>query len=417
MNQMQIQRRPPVPALIVSFDDKLAVRFSSAVESACTLMHVSPAKRSLESAVKSLNPAVAIFDLHSVKTSDTNIFDLMEEMSELAPDVRKIAIGYQSVTAQVIAAMKAGACDFVDRESNAQEIMDAVLPHLRQSRPRNRPADGANLIGVVAARQNEGEAAIVSNLAIAIAAAQPNKRVLLVDLGLEASELEISFDVEITYTVRDAVDDVSQQDEPMLDRVLARHKSGVYLLPLATQQHSEDEISSQDLAVVVGTLRRCFDTIVVNAGCLRQKSCQPLLLPLFDRVLIVVSQEIGSVRAARECFAAAGAEPDSSRFELIVADFDDEIDLSPSLLAKHAGFEVMATLPASHTLLANSHNAGNPLSYSQPRCRYARAITELASRLIGLDTELNAPRSPLAWVLEKMGFVRASASLPTRVAK
>jgi pilus assembly protein CpaE len=409
---MQIQRRPSVPALIVSFDDKLAARFSGAVESACTLMHVSPAKRSLESAVKSLNPAIAIFDLHSVKTSDTTIFDLMEQLAELAPGVRKIATGYQSVTAQVIAAMKAGACDFVDRDSNPQEIVDAILPHLRQPRAP-RATDGNNLIAVVGARQNEGEAAIVANLAVAIAAAEPDKSVLVVDLDLEASELEISFDVEITYSIRDAVDDAGQLDESMLRRVLARHKNGVYLLPLATQQHSNDEISPQDLAMVVGTLRRCFDTVVVNAGCLRHKSCQPLLIPLCDRVLIVVTQEIGSVRAARECFGAS--TPAGRQFELIVADFNDEIDLSPSLLAKHAGFEVMTTLPPAHCLLANSHNAGTPLAISNPRCRYSKAITELANRLIGKGPDAAEPRSPLAWVLAKLGF--GSAREPMRVVK
>lgn len=381
------------PAIIVSFDDEYAARFTRELEKICPTVHVSPLLRTLRSSVESLQPSIIIFDLQTIKTEDHTIFEIMESLNEAFPRARKIGLGHQNMPSQIISAMKAGACDFLDRDATPQEIRDTIAQQLRQVRSVRGERTG-QVIALVGGRENEGESEIASNLAAHFASNRPKGDVLLLDLTLEASQLEIEFNVEVTYSVRDALEELLRLDKSALMQVLAKHSSGLRLLPLTTRNSNEDEISAQQLATLLSALRNFFGTIVINAGCLRDKYCQQYLLPLCDRVLIVCTQTLGSIRAAREIIPPQDAESaDEETFGLIVCKYDPDIELMPDQIAVRLGISVAGTLPPAWVSLANSHNIGVPLVLSSPGHRYARAIRDLAARLHQQDPKRS--QSPL----------------------
>jgi pilus assembly protein CpaE len=218
-------------------------------------------------------------------------------------------------------------------------------------------------------------------LAAHLASKQPKGNVLLLDLSLAPSQLEIEFNVEVTYSVRDALEELLRLDKTALMEVLAKHSSGLCLLPLTTRSSSQDdEISAQQLATLLSALRNFFGTIVINAGCLRDKYCQQYLEPLCDQVLIVCTQTLGSIRSAREIVPARDANTaDEEKFGLIICRYDPDVELLPDHIAVRLGIPVAGTLPIAWVSLANSHNLGAPLVLSSPGHRYARAIRDLAN--------------------------------------
>jgi pilus assembly protein CpaE len=371
---------PQQPAIIVSFDDDYATRFTRELEKVCPIVHVSPLLRTLRSSVESLQPSIIIFDLQTIKTEDHTIFEIMESLNHAFPGARKIGLGHQNMPSQIISAMKAGACDFLDRDATPQEIRDTIVWQLGQVRAVRGERAG-QVIAVVSGRENEGESEIASNLAAHFASKRPKGDVLLLDLTLEHSQLEIEFNVEVTYSVRDALEELLRLDKPALMQVLAKHSSGLRLLPLTTRNSKDDEISAQQLATLLSALRNFFATIVINAGCLRDKYCQQYLLPLCDRVLIVCTQTLGSVRTAREIVPPDANTADEEKFGLIVCKYDPDIELLPDQIAMRLGIRLTGTLPTAWVSLANSHNIGMPLVLSSPGHRYARAIRDLAARL------------------------------------
>src|SRR5262249_15442088 len=158
--------------------------------------------------------------------------------------------GNQNMPTQVIAAMKAGACDFVDRNASGAEIREVIAKQMGQVRIRQSEQVG-RVLALVSGRENEGENEACANLAVLAASSRPKGDVLLLDLTLEESQLEIEFNTEVTYSVRNAIDELLRLDKPVLMEVLAKHSSGLCLLPLTTRNRRDDEISPQELATLL----------------------------------------------------------------------------------------------------------------------------------------------------------------------
>jgi len=391
------------PIVIVSFDDDYAGRFTRELQDAFPTLHISPLIRTLQASMESLRPSIAVFDLQTIKTEDHSIFEIMSSMSAAFPHVRKIALGNQNMPAQVIAAMKAGACDFVDRNASAEEIREVIARQMGQVRIRQNEQAG-RILALVSGRENEGENEIAANLAVHIASNRPKGDILLLDLTLEESQLEIEFNVEVTYSVRNAIDELLRLDKPALMEVLGTHSSGLCLLPLTTRNRPDDEISPQELATLLSALRNLFSIVIINAGCLRDRHCRPYLVPLCDKLLLVCPQLIGSVRVARDILSDYPMASDEyKKLGLVVSKYDPGIELSAAQIASRIGIPLAATLPTAWVQLANSHNQGVPLVLSAPGSRYARAIRELAQIFADDSTspeksETASPMEPfLAW--------------------
>jgi pilus assembly protein CpaE len=399
------------PIVIVSFDDDYAGRFVRELQDTFPTLHISPLIRTLNASMESLQPSIAVFDLQTIKTEDHSIFEIMTSMNEAFPQVRKIALGNQNMPTQVISAMKAGACDFLDRSASAQEILEVITRQMGQVRI-NQSDQVGRVLAVVSGRDNEGENVIAANLAAHIASTRPKGDVLLLDLTLEESQLEIEFNVEVTYSVRNAIDELLRLDKPVLMEVLGKHSSGLFLLPLTTRSQRDEEISPQELATLLSALRNFFPIIVINAGCFRDRHCRPYLTPLCDKLLFVCPQIIGSVRVARDILTDYRATSDDrGKLGLIVSKYDPGIELSAAQIAERIGIPLVAALPTAWVSVANSHNQGVPLVLYAPGSRYSRAIREIAKQL--LADSAPAEKAKEVWgfrlVLEWFGNMKRAA--------
>ncbi len=370
------------PVVIVSFEDEYAARFIRDLEGICPTVHVSPLLRTLQASIESLQPSIIVFDLQTIKTENHTIFEIMSSMNEAFPYVRKIALGHINMPTQVIAAMKAGACDFLDREASAQELRDTISDQLTQIRVAPGERAG-HVIAIVSARENEGETELVPNLAAYIATATGKGEVLLLDLTLEESQLEIQFNVEITYSVRDALDELLRLDKAMLMEVVAKHACGVCLLPLTTRKSKDGDVSAQQLATLLSALRNFFSIIVINGGCMRDKHTKQYLMPLCDRLFVVCPQTIGSVRAACGIVSAeTSGKEEGAKFRLIVTKYEADIELGSGQIAFRMGIPLAGNIPPAWVQLANSHNLGIPLVVVAPSSRYSRAIHALGDQIL-----------------------------------
>jgi len=370
------------PIVIVSFDDAYAERFVHEVEKLCPAVHVSPLLRTLKASIEALQPSIIAFDLQTVKTEDHSIFEIIAMTNEVFPAARKIALGHQSAATQVISAMKAGACDFIERESSPHEIRQSLTWHLGQVRHHRAERPG-HVVAVLSGRDNDGENEFTVNLAAYIATKHAKGEVLLLDLTLAETQLEIEFNVEVTYSVRDALEELLRLDQKVLMQVLAKHSSGLYLLPLTTRNSKDEEISPQQLAALLSGLRNCFKLIIINAGCLRDKYCQQYLLPLCDRLLMICPQMIGSISAARSLVPDRHTNPEqAAKFGLVISKYDPDVELKPAQLADRIGIPLVGKLPTAWVPLANSHNLGHPLVLSGFTNRYTRAIRIIGDHLL-----------------------------------
>ena len=85
-----------------------------------------------------------------------------------------------------------------------------------------------------------------SNLA-SILAASPNRSVVLVDLDVTLGDADVYLDMNHEYTLADLTQNVARLDSELVRRSMARHKSGLYLLPRPTELSDAGLVTEESL--------------------------------------------------------------------------------------------------------------------------------------------------------------------------
>ena len=120
----------------------------------------------------------------------------------------------------------------------------------------------------------------------------------MVDADLQFGDDSLVLQLEPRLTVINIVHDIDRLDEALVDSVLARHPSGLRVLPAPLEPSYADEISVSSMIDIVGVMRSMFDVVVIDTS----SSFDEMLLSLLERsdlVLIMVDMDLLSVKNAK----------------------------------------------------------------------------------------------------------------------
>ena len=179
------------------------------------------------------------------------------------------------------AAMRAGVRDVIEPPLTEQRLNDAVAP-LRRRRPAVElamsPREG-KVVTVMSPKGGSGKTVVASNLAVMLAQQLGDGRVALVDADLQFGDDSLVLQLEPRLTVVNIVHDIDRLDEALVDSVLARHPSGLRVLPAPLEPAYADEISLASMIDIIGVMRSMFEVVVVDTS----SSFDELLLSLLER--------------------------------------------------------------------------------------------------------------------------------------
>jgi len=191
-----------------------------------------------------------------------------------------------------IAALRAGARDFLRRPLAATEVRQVLERHLTERPPaRTRPGQ---VVSFVSSKGGVGKSTLAVNVACALARAHPD-RVLLADFSLQLGVCATMLDVAPTTTIMDAVREHERLDESLLRRLSQPHPpSGLRLLAAPRNPvdaaHVDERVASRILALA----RRAFDFVVVDTFPLLDGLVMAVL-DASDAVCAVTSSGLPSV--------------------------------------------------------------------------------------------------------------------------
>ena len=96
----------------------------------------------------------------------------------------------------------------------------------------------------------------------AVMRAKANDNVLLVDFHLPATIAGAALDIDLNYTIHEAVGDLPRLDRTLLSSALGRHRaSGLYVLPLAAVSDNVVDLTGASILSLLNTLRTTCGTI------------------------------------------------------------------------------------------------------------------------------------------------------------
>lgn len=289
--------------------------------------------------------------------------------------------------------LEAGADDVIARPVDDRELdarVEALELRYRRSKElggsvlvatTRRP--GRRLISVFSPKGGAGTTTVAVNLALVLAARQPDQ-VGLLDLGGGLGDVATHLDLHPRVTVADLLrDPTAAEDAASFETYLTRHASGLRVLaaPAAPVAVVSPELANRLVETALGVLA----TVVVDAGSRLEPGVEAIL-GQSDDVLLVVTPEFAALKGVRvtlDHLAALG--PTVPEPKVVLNDIFAHELLTPGDIDEALGRRAAVRIPYDMLLYQRAANEGRPLYGSAPRSVPGQRFELLGRVLLGED--------------------------------
>jgi len=258
------------------------------------------------------------------------------------------------------------------------------------------------LVALFGCKGGVGNTFVAINLAAALAR---TANVCLVDMDLQMGDILTSLNLEGRCAVSHLIREVRTGGETFNPRtVLDRHEgSGVYVLSQVHCLEELDLLKPSELVNLFGFLKTRFPYTIID-GLRGFDDNSMVLLDAADIILLVVSQDVPSVRAASrsmEIFRRIGYDPDKVR--IVVNRYYKKALVTPSYIGMSLKTPHVDLVRRDFPLALKSLNEGIPLHLMAPQSKIALDIDKLADALRDRDGRAAAAEQP-GGLLQKLRF-------------
>jgi pilus assembly protein CpaE len=238
----------------------------------------------------------------------------------------------------------------------------------------------ATIVAVFSPKGGVGKTTIATHVASALQLVK-GQRVLLVDADTVTGHVATSLGLEQGRTLADSWRDELDGGEPeTLAEIGGIHPSGMRVVALTANPLNTEILEPDRVVEAITASRRGFDFVVVDMhgsyGALNQA-----IFNCADRVLVPVTPDVPSIRAAvqlREVAADLGVR---HRLEIIVNRANSGV--SVPVLERSVGMPALAQLRSAGLLFVRAANEGRTVIEMFPKERISAEFDALADRLVG----------------------------------
>jgi pilus assembly protein CpaE len=161
--------------------------------------------------------------------------------------------------------MRAGAREFLTLPLLRGDVVGALARvSIRRSSGGHGKRTSRKLFVFVGAKGGCGVTTIAANFAVALAQ-ESGQRTLLIDFGLPLGDAAINLGMITQYSTANAFQDSARLDGNFLRSLLAKHSSGLSVLP-APGEFSPVLASNEAIDKLLTVSKQSFDFVVVDAG-------------------------------------------------------------------------------------------------------------------------------------------------------
>jgi pilus assembly protein CpaE len=273
----------------------------------------------------------------------------------------------------ILAAMRAGAREYlVDGEDDRLEKV--VHSFLETSGLKL-----GKITVVFPAKGGMGATTLAVNLAGALS--RRGQRVCLADLDLELGDVLSFLDLKGTYSISDVAVNARRLDRDLLDSSVPRHASGVWVLSQCEKLQDGDRLDGGGVGGMLRFLRPLYQHLIVD-GVRDFGDVALAALDLADRILLVTTQEVPSVRSAHRCaeiFRKLGY--DQKQLMLVVNRYQKGSTITRQVIEETVGLPAAACVGNDFGAVSRAVNAGALVQDQAPRSVVARDVEALAAQL------------------------------------
>ncbi|MFL6464545.1 MAG: CpaE family protein, partial [Bryobacteraceae bacterium] len=195
-------------------------------------------------------PEAILLDVSSVPSDlNTAIRQLRYHVARL----KVIAVHTSAEGQTILSAMRAGVNEFLHSplEDSLESTIDRILS---SSDSEEIPATRGKVIGFLSSKDGCGATTVACHVATELQALT-KKSVLLVDLDLTSGLVSFLMKTPSSYSILDALKNISRLDESLWKALLVEHKTGVSVIPAPAVYSRWDHPDEDDLRQVLKFMR------------------------------------------------------------------------------------------------------------------------------------------------------------------
>jgi pilus assembly protein CpaE len=307
---------------------------------------------------------------------------VLRHASALDPRISVLPASANPDSSLVLSAMRAGAREFLVLPPDAGELSQILDRLLRPS--DDGPAQavrGPGIIAVAGTVGGVGCTTIAVNLAVTLAR-RPDDPVLLVDFDLLFGSADVALDLLPDFTILEASQRIERVDEALLRRAVAKHPTGVQILPRPIELEDAAKIDPEALRKLLAVAKSAFSSVIVDTSKGLQSS-DFVAFEEADIILLVIQPDLYGLRnAARLLKLLRQYDGLGEKVRLIanrVGAFEAEIGLKKAEMTLGAPIEWQ--LPNATKQIQEAHAKGVPLVVDGSRTRIHQAFQDIATAL------------------------------------
>jgi pilus assembly protein CpaE len=245
--------------------------------------------------------AALVFDMASDPEGAVRV---LERVKQAAPDLYVVASNYTADGEAVLAAVRAGASDYLVQPVKRMEFRDAIsrLEHA----PRRAASSSASKLGRIytflGVKGGVGTTTLAVNFASVLA--QRKQRPVLLDLDWAANDCAMQIGAAPQYTLHEVGENLTRLDQALFEGLVTRDPLGFFLVGPPDSLDHRVYFNESMLREFSTFLVEKYDSVVVDAGRYLTDEVTLAALHSSSCIFLVVSQEFPAVRNAQRYLSA-----------------------------------------------------------------------------------------------------------------
>jgi pilus assembly protein CpaE len=277
----------------------------------------------------------------------------------------------------IVAAMRAGASEYIDRQSGA-EVLAEAFTRFTAARTKSRGSAGkARVFTVVNAKGGAGATTLAVNTAIALQ--QNHGQTALVDFA-PIGHAALHLNLRPSFGVMDALQNLHRMDASLLDGLMTPTKDGLHLLA-GPQQPDSATPTAGELARLFDLLVNHYRYVVVDCSG-RVDATTRLLSDLSNAVLMVAQTDVVSLWSTGRIRPFLEETNGRSRLRLVLNRYKKIPGFTEEDVEKATNCKILWKVPNNFQLIGPAIDKGEPVAAmaDQEISRSFRSLADLLAQ-------------------------------------